>query len=130
MTPTVSFPARGTITESRQVIVACTELERVPGTAVLDLTGATMLGPFGVAALAASIAQRRTAGLVTEILLPTDLLCGEFVDEVGLVRFAGGRAIKAGTLELHQCHALDPTYTAAVADMLVRSVNGIDEAAA
>ncbi|MBN2192115.1 MAG: hypothetical protein JW751_04805 [Polyangiaceae bacterium] len=130
MTVSVALSGRATVTESRNVIIACTALEHERGPAVLDLSAATRFGPFGVGMLATAIALRRHSGHATELILPADDAGREFLEEVGLPRFVRGEEPRAGTLELRQLHALDPVYTEAVTQMLVRNVAGIDEAAA
>jgi len=57
--------------------------------------------------------------------VPLDEEAAHFIQEVGLDRFALGEQTGIGTLEIREMHALDPTYTRHVTDMLIRGVPGV-----
>ena len=126
-TQQVHLPVRATVNESFQLITACTIAETISEPVAFDASGTTVFGPLGVTLLAASIAVRQAAGLTTELVLPGDESALAFVKEVGLDRFAQGKAPRPGTLELLQMSALDAIYTDRVLGILVRGVPGITE---
>ena len=120
-------PPRATVQESYQLTKLCEEMEREEGAAVVDCRGTSMFGPLGVALLASAIASRKRSGRTTSVLAPSDESCAEFIEEVGLARFALGTATGIGTLEVRQLLALDARYTEDVTRMVLRGVPGMDE---
>jgi hypothetical protein len=123
----ISVPNRGTLEQTNDLIQAFNRAEKQAGPVELDCGPVTLFGPFGIALLGALIAIRRRSGRQTRLLPPRDEEVARFVREVGLDRFAQGEQTGVGTLEIREMHALDPTYTRHVTDMLVRGVQGVTE---
>ena len=124
----ISLPNRGTLEQTHDLIQAFNLADREARPVDLDCGSVTLFGPFGIALLGAAIAIRRQSGRQTRLLPPRDEEVARFVREVGLDRFALGEQTGVGTLEIREMHALDPTYTRHVTDMLVRGVQGVTEA--
>jgi anti-sigma regulatory factor (Ser/Thr protein kinase) len=123
----IEVPVRATMTESYQLVELCGRAENESGEVVLDCGRTTRFGPFGIAALASTIAMRRKTGRKSRLALPVDVEAARFASEVGLDKFAEGATTGIGTLEVRQMTDLDAVYTGAVTDILVRGVPGITE---
>jgi hypothetical protein len=121
------IPQRATAQDSYQLAKLCEQVEREDGPVLLDCRKTAMLGPLGVALLASTVALRRSAGRLTELLAPEEDFACQFFDEVGLARFAKGTATGIGTLEVRQLLALDATYTGDVTQMVLRGVPGMND---
>jgi hypothetical protein len=127
-TPVVlSLPTRGTFERTNELIRLFNEAEKERGAVDLDCGPVTMFGPFGVALIAAIIALRRLDRRQTSLLPSNAEEVRRFVGEVGLDRFALGEQTGVGTLDIREMHALDPTYTCHVTDILTRGVQGVTE---
>ena len=121
----IKLPHRATVEESYQLIEAFNRAERQLAPIDLDCGSVTHFGPFGMALLAAIVALRRETKRTTHLVLPEDQEAAHFIQEVGLQRFVLGEQTGIGTLEIREMHALDPTYTRHVTDMLIRGVPGV-----
>jgi anti-sigma regulatory factor (Ser/Thr protein kinase) len=129
--PSVKVPLRVTLGDSYSTIRACNELENAPEGVVLDATKTTRFEPVVAAMLVATAAERRLEGLSTRWAPPMDEESARFASEVQMDHLVEGRATGAhGTLEMRQLTALDPSYTAGVAELLQAGVPGIDEVTA
>lgn len=123
----ISLPNRGTLEQTNELIHAFNLADRETAPVDLDCGPVTLFGPFGVTLIAAIIAVRRRDGRQTRVLPSNDEEVTHFIREVGLDRFALGEQTGVGTLEIREMHALDPTYTRHVTDMLVRGVQGVTQ---
>lgn len=121
----VALPARATIGESYQLIRTCTVLERERGPVDLDCSETVMLGPFGIALLASSIAIRRISDRETRVIRPRDEGANRFLSEVGFDKFARGEVTGHGTLEVRQMLALDAVYVDQAVGLLTEWVPGM-----
>jgi hypothetical protein len=121
------MPKRATVTESSQLVHACTLAERESGAVELDCSSVEMFGPFGVALIAASIAVRRHQGAVTRLIPPRKRECARFFEEVALERMATGEQTGIGSLEVRQMLSLDAVYTDEVVRILTQGVPGVTD---
>lgn len=124
----IYVPVKATLGDSYSTIRACDELEAAPDDAVLDASRTTKFEPIAAALLAASVAERRAGGRSTRWVMPVDDAAADFVREVQLDRLILGQPTDVtGTLAIRQLTALDPSYTAGVAELLLAGVPGMDE---
>lgn len=126
----IKVPIGVTLSDSYSTIQVCDKLESAPDGVVLDATRTAKFEPIGAAIIAASVAERRASGLSTRFRLPVDEEARHLIREIQLDRLIEGRSTDAnGSLTIRQLSALDPSYTASVAELL-EAVPGMDEATA
>jgi hypothetical protein len=106
---------------------ACNEAQREQGPVAFDCRDTIRFDTFGVALLASTASLRRVDGRQSVLLPPTDDQASQFMSEVELGAFVAGKPTEHGTVAIREMHALDPTYTHNITEILTRGVPGMTE---